>query len=222
MRTLQSPMKISSISVQVKDPDRVNVSVDGKYRFSLGIYQVGELGLKIGRELSNEELAGFEQESQFGKLYGRALEYCLMRPHSAKEIKDYLWRKTRATKYKSRTGEIRDREGVSQDIADRVYLRLVDRGYIDDEKFTRFWVENRNQTKGTSRKKLTVELRAKGVDASVIDQALSLTERSEQDELSKVIIKKSSKYSDERKLIEYLMRQGFRYDDIMDALNQQS
>lgn len=215
-------MKITDISLQAKNPNRVSVSIDGKYRFSLDLYQVGELGLKIGRELSNEELAGFEQESQFGKLYGRALEYCLMRPHSAKEIKDYLWRKTRATKYKSRTGEIRDREGVSQDIADRVYSRLVDRGYIDDEKFTRFWVENRNQTKGTSRKKLTVELRAKGVDASVIDQALSLTERSEQDELSKVIIKKSSKYSDERKLIEYLMRQGFRYDDIMDALNQQS
>lgn len=215
-------MKITDISLQAKNPDRVNISIDGKYRFSLDVYQFSELGLKIGRELSDEELAGFEQESQFGKLYSRTLEYCLMRPHSAKEIKDYLWRKTRATKFKSRTGEIKDRDGVSQDVADRVYRRLQDRGYVDDEKFARFWVDNRNQTKGASRKKLTMELRAKGVEISVIDQALSSTERNEQDELTKVISKKSSKYQDERKLIEYLMRQGFRYDDIIDALSQQN
>lgn len=215
-------MKITDISLQAKNPDRVNISIDGKYRFSLDVYQFSELGLKIGRELSDEELAGFEQESQFGKLYSRTLEYCLMRPHSAKEIKDYLWRKTRATKFKSRTGEIKDRDGVSQDVADRVYRRLQDRGYVDDEKFARFWVDNRNQTKGASRKKLTMELRAKGVEISVIDQALSSTERNEQDELTKVISKKSSKYQDERRLIEYLMRQGFRYDDIIDALSQQN
>lgn len=215
-------MKITDISLQAKNPDRVNISIDGKYRFSLDVYQFSELGLKIGRELSDEELAGFEQESQFGKLYSRTLEYCLMRPHSTKEINDYLWRKTRATKFKSRTGEIKDRDGVSQDVADRVYRRLQDRGYVDDEKFARFWVDNRNQTKGASRKKLTMELRAKGVEISVIDQALSSTERNEQDELTKVISKKSSKYQDERKLIEYLMRQGFRYDDIIDALSQQN
>lgn len=213
-------MKISSISVQAKNPDRVNISIDGKYRFSLDVYQVGELGLKVGRELSDAELAGFEQESQFGKLYSRTLEYCLMRPHSAKEIKDYLWRKTRVTKYKSRNGEIKDREGVSQDVADRVYSRLQDRGYIDDEKFAKFWIDNRNQIKGVSRKRLTIELRAKGVDASIIEHGLNSTDRNEQDELIKVIAKKSMKYADERKLIEYLMRQGFRYDDIMDALSQ--
>ncbi len=213
-------MKISSISVQAKNPDRVNISIDGKYRFSLDVYQVSELGLKVGRELSDADLAGFEQESQFGKLYGRTLEYCLMRPHSAKEIKDYLWRKTRATKYKSRNGEIKDREGVSQEVADRVYSRLQDRGYIDDEKFAKFWIENRNQIKGASRKRLTMELRSKGVDGSIIDHVLSSTDRDERNELKKVIAKKSMKYADERKLIEYLMRQGFRYDDIMDALSQ--
>lgn len=198
----------------------MNISIDGKYRFSLDVYQVSELGLKVGRELSDADLAGFEQESQFGKLYGRTLEYCLMRPHSAKEIKDYLWRKTRATKYKSRNGEIKDREGVSQEVADRVYSRLQDRGYIDDEKFAKFWIENRNQIKGASRKRLTMELRSKGVDGSIIDHVLSSTDRDERNELKKVIAKKSMKYADERKLIEYLMRQGFRYDDIMDALSQ--
>lgn len=213
-------MKITNISVQAKNADRVNVSVDGKYRFSLDIYQVGELGIKVGRDYTDDELSAIENESQFGKLYGRALEYCLMRPHSSREVKDYLWRKTRATKYKTRDGQIKDREGVSQSNADRVYERLVSKGYVDDGKFTRFWVENRNQTKGTSMRKLTAELRAKGVEQSIISEALDASDRADTDELLKIILKKRSRYPDDQKLIGYLARQGFSYDDIKSSLAQ--
>lgn len=216
-------MKITDISLQARDPNRVNVSVDGKYRLSLDILQVTELGLKIGREIDESELAAIEEESQFGILYARALEYTMMRPHSAKEVRDYLWRKTRATKYKSRkTGEIMEREGVSQTLADRVYQRLVDKGYISDESFARHWVDNRQAVKGISRRKLVDELRAKGIDQLTIDSALAQTERSDSEEIKKVIIKKRNKYPDDQKLIQYLMRQGFIYDDIRSALNEDS
>ncbi|MBC7512342.1 RecX family transcriptional regulator [Candidatus Saccharibacteria bacterium] len=211
-------MKITDISLQVKNHNRLNISVDGKYRFSLDLYQVADLGIKVGHEYSETELSHIENESQFGKLYARALEYCLMRPHSVREVKDYLWRKTRATKYKTREGQIKDREGVSQLNADRTFERLVERGYVDDEKFARFWVENRNQTKGSSLRKITAELRSKGVDASIIESALGESDRSDDDELKKVIHKKRSKYVDDQKLIAYLARQGFSYDDIKMAL----
>jgi regulatory protein len=68
-------MKITDISIQVKNKDRVNISVDGKYRFSLDIFQLGELGVKVGNEYTEDELTEIETESQFGKLYARALEY---------------------------------------------------------------------------------------------------------------------------------------------------
>lgn len=213
-------MKITSLSVQQRAPNRVNVSVDGNYKFSLDIAQVVSLGVKAGREYTEQELAELEQESQFGKLYGRALEYCLMRPHSAREVRDYLWRKTRTTRYKSKkTGEMKERAGVSQAVADRVFERLVEKGYVDDEKFARFWVENRNQTKGVSRRKLEAELRAKGLASSIIAEAFGETERTDADELQKIIIKKRSRYPDEQKLMQYLARQGFSYDDIKSALS---
>lgn len=212
-------MKITNISSQVKNKDRVNISVDGKYRFSLDIFQVGELGIKVGKDYSEEELLELETESQFGKLYGRALEYTMMRPHSAKEVRDYLWRKTRTTKTRNRkTGEMKERPGVAQEVADRVYERLVEKGYIDDEKFTRWWIENRNQIKGSSRRKLANELRAKGVDAAIIDQALNSTERNDREELKKVIAKKAARYDDEQKFMQYLARQGFSFDDIKAVL----
>lgn len=212
-------VKITDISLQVRDKNRVNVSVDGKYRFSLDVFQVGDLGLKIGKEYTDEELTALEAESQFGKLYARTLEYCLMRPHSAKEVRDYLYRKTRTTKLRSKkTGELYDKPGVSQEVASRVFDRLVEKGYIDDEKFTRYWVDNRSLTKGASKRKLTAELRSKGVEQSLIEKFLAESSRSDDDEIKKIITKKRSRYPDEQKLIQYLARQGFNYDDIKTAL----
>ena len=214
-------MKITNLSTQQRDPNRINVFVDDKYRFSLDVSQVVSLGVKVGREYDEQELAELEQESQFGKLYGRALEYCLMRPHSAREVRDYLWRKTRATRYRSKkTGELKERPGVSQALVDRVYKRLVEKAYIDDEKFTRYWVENRNQTKGMSQRKLEAELRAKGVANDIIERNLRDSLRNDTDELQKIIAKKRRRYPDEQKFMQYLARQGFSFDDIKTALRE--
>ena len=209
-------MIITALTVQQKDKNRVNVMVDGTYRFSLDIFQVGDLGLKIGKDYTEEELQALEIESSFGKVYARALEYCMMRPHSAKEVRDYLYRKTRERRTK--TGEMRP--GVSSEVTTRVFDCLLEKGYVNDESFARYWVENRSQTKGVSRRKLQLELRAKGVDSSVIDRQLADSLRSDDDEIQKVIAKKQRLYPDRQKFIQYLMRQGFSYDSITRALSR--
>jgi regulatory protein len=207
-------MKITSITVQARDKDRVNVSVDGKYRLSLDILQLTELGIKIGNEYTEEEMTKLEEESQYGKLYARTLEYSLMRPHSVREVKDYLYRKTRDM----RTKEGAIRKGVSPQLTERVLDKLMKKGYVDDEKFALFWIENRNLRKGSSMRKLSSELSAKGVDRTIIERLLQESDRDDQAELKKVIEKKSSRYDDEQKFMAYLAGQGFRYDDIKAAL----
>ncbi len=212
-------MKITALSAQRNDPNRLNVMVDGKFRFSLDIYQVADLGIRVGREYEAAELDNLETESQFGKVYARALEYCLMRPHSAREVRDYLYKKTFSKKYKNKkTGVLTDRPGVSKQITIRVFDRLVQKNYIDDEKFARYWVENRHQRKGTSMRKLRAELQAKGVDMNIINRQLAESDRHDSDELVKIIQKKRSKYPDEQKFMHYLARQGFAFDDIKSAL----
>jgi len=208
-------MKITAISAQVRDKNRVNISVDGKYRFSLDSYQLIELGIKVGKTFEEAELITLEQESQFGKVYARALEYCLMRPHSAREVRDYLYRKTRPKREKM--GELKP--GVSTEITSRVFDRLSDKKYIDDVKFARYWVENRSISKGTSFRKLKSELCAKGVNSKIIDEVLGDTERDDKTEMQKIIAKKRARYPDNQKLIAYLARLGFDYDDIKQALS---
>jgi regulatory protein len=212
-------VKISDISLQAHDPNRVNVSVDGKYSFSLDISQVTELGVRVDKEYDEAEIELFKREGEFGKLYARSLEYALMRPHSEKEMKDYLWRKTRDSFVRSRkTGEIRKREGVSQTMVGRVLEKLIEKNYVNDKQFTRFWVENRMRTKGVSQRRLVAELRAKGISTDVIEEIMQNSTRDEKSELQKMIAKKKGRYEDEQKLMLYLVRQGFSYQDVKSAL----
>jgi regulatory protein len=207
-------MKITAISPQVKNPHRINVFVDGKYRLSLDVAQYSELGIRVGTEVDEEKLATLEEESAFGKLYVRTLEYCLLRPRSMREVRDYLYRKTKPTRAK--TGGIK--AGVSSALTDRVMNRLIEKEKINDERFSRHWVENRHIKKGTSQRKLAAELAQKGVVKEIVDRVLGETERRDANELAKVIAKKRTRYPDTQKLMAYLARQGFTYDDIKKAL----
>lgn len=212
-------MKITDISLQTRNNNRVNVSIDGVYSFSLDIAQVTDLNLKVGCELSDGELKELQEESQFGKLYMRALEYCLRRPHSVKEVRDYLWRKTQPTLRKGQTG-MNNPVVYSERVASRVLSKLQQKAYVNDDEFARWWVENRQLSKGVSQRKLTAELRSKGVHADIIAQTLEKTDRTDEQELRKVIAKKHRRYAgDRQKFVQYLVRQGFSYDDVVSALN---
>lgn len=218
---------ITDIKEAVRDQDRLNIYIDGKFFCSLALSQVVDLKLKIGRMLTDEELAELKRASEFGKLYQRALEYALLRPHSQKELRDYLKKKTlsRTIRVKNKkTGEYQTKlkEGFDASLVEPVLARLIERGYVDDERFARLWVENRSVRKGVSQKKLRLELQAKGVAQDIIENCLSEGVRNEQEELAKVIAKKAKKYPDEQKLIQYLLRQGFNYSDILDALSAAS
>lgn len=207
-------MKITALKAQVRDKNRVNVFVDGSYRFSLEIVQVIDLGIKSGNEYTEEQLAELENESQYGKIYARALEYVFVRPRSQRELRDYLRRKM--LDKRDQHGNLR--KGISPELADRVFDRLIEKGHLDEQKFARFWIDNRNVRKGISERKLRAELMAKGVTSPIIDEALRGSDRDETVDLQSVIKRKISRYPEERKLIEYLARQGFGYDAIVDGL----
>ena len=215
---------VTDIKEAVRDRDRLNVYIDRKFFCSLALSQVVDLKLKIGKQLNDEDLKSLRRASEFGKLYQRALEYALLRPHSQKEMRDYLKKKTlnKAVRVKNqKTGEYqtKQKEGFDASLVEPVLARLVERGYVDDERFAKLWIENRSTRKGISQKKLRLELQSKGISQDIIDACLSEGARDERKELEKVIAKKAKKYPDEQKLIQYLLRQGFNYSDVLEALS---
>ena len=214
-------MKVTAITQQVQNKGRVNIMIDGQYRFSLDVFQVGQLGLKVGHQLTEEDIAALEQESQFGKLYIKTLDWLLSRPRSGQEVREYLRKKTHDRPVCRRDGKVVVRQGVPQELADRVYQRLEQKGYIDDAAFARHWATYRHQRKGVSQRKLALELRAKGIAEPLVRQVLAESGRSDTQEIDKVIAKKAARYAgDRQKFIIYLQRQGFYYDDIILGLER--
>lgn len=183
-------MKITNLKSGVKNPNRVNVFVDDKYSFSLDLTQVVDFKLKIGQEITPEKLAELKSASDFGKLYQRTLEWALIRPRSVRETRDYLRRKD-CSKF-----------------SNAIISRLQEKGYLNDETFAKYYVENRFVKKGISKKRLRLELIKKGISQDIIDEVLNA--RNDETEIKKVIAKKRAKYDDD-KLISYLVRQGFDY-----------
>lgn len=206
-------MQITNLTAQVKNPDRINVFVDGKFRFGLDVSQIVDLGIKVGLEIDDVSLAELEIESQFGKLYAQALSYSFVRPRSVREVRDYLWKKSQSKLLKSG----KKTTGLPLELTERVVQILLEKGYLDDIKFTTWWVENRFLKKGVSRRRLEQDLFRKGVSSEIIKQVLTESNRDDESELKKMLAKKRARY-DDQKLLAYLVRQGFNYDDVRQAM----
>ena len=93
----KSKFVITNLKQGVKNPNRVNVFVNSKYALSLDVAQVVDLGVKVGLEISEDELEEFKKASEYGKLYQRTLEWVLVRPRSVRETRDYLSKKLKTS-----------------------------------------------------------------------------------------------------------------------------
>ena len=223
-------MRVTKIQVQAKRKDRYSVYIDEEYRFSLSEYQLAGARLYVGKEFTPQELDEFIDESAFGKAYERTLNYVTIRPRSQKEIQDYLTRSFLYPKPKSYTNKKGERVFKKQNVdkskvttmIERVTERLGEKGYINDEVFATAWINSRQLTKKSSKRRLEQELRAKGISSEIIATTLQKSDITDQDNLQAMILKKRRlpKYQDDVKLSQYLLRQGFNYDDIKEQLNE--
>lgn len=191
--------KITDLKQGLRNPDRVNVYVDSRFSFSLDISQVVDFGVKVGLEISDSDLEEFKKASEFGKLYQRTLEWVLVRPRSIRETNDYLYKKIFEKK-------------LDKNYIDRIIEKLKAKKYLDDHRFAEYYVENRFVKKGVSIKRLKMELMKKGVSPDIIEEVLAGSDRNDEEELKKMILKKRARYQDDEKLTAYLCRQGFQYD----------
>jgi regulatory protein len=197
-------MKITAIKAQVKNPERVSIYVDGKYSFSLNYTQLLDQKLHSGLEVDDARIAELKHLSDFGKAYERALMYAMLRPRSTKELRDYARRKKWAP-----------------EDAEAIIAKLAAHRYVDDHSFAKSWVDNRALGKKTSQRKLKLELKQKGVADDIIAEVLVNSEYDELAALKELIAKKrrlARFAADDQKLMQFLARQGFGFDDIKRAL----
>ncbi|MGW1281280.1 recombination regulator RecX [Streptomyces tsukubensis] len=80
------------------------------------------------------------------------------------------------------------RREIPPEVADDVLSRFEDVGLIDDAAFADAWVESRHHGRGLARRALARELRTKGVDAALIDEAVGRLDSDSEEETARALV----------------------------------
>ncbi|KUL52379.1 recombinase RecX [Streptomyces sp. NRRL F-4489] len=78
--------------------------------------------------------------------------------------------------------------GIPEEAAEEVLSRFEDVGLIDDAAFAGAWVESRHHGRGLARRALARELRTKGVDSAVIDEAVARLDPAQEETTARELV----------------------------------
>ncbi|MFJ2257424.1 recombination regulator RecX [Streptomyces sp. NPDC087844] len=82
---------------------------------------------------------------------------------------------------------LRKRE-IPDDVADEVLSRFEEVGLINDGAFADAWVESRHHGRGLARRALAQELRTKGVDSTLIDEAVAQLDSDQEEATARALV----------------------------------
>ena len=115
-------------------------------------------------------------------------------------------------------------EGDS-DSAERVVASLLADGYVDDRRYAGAYVREKASISGWGRVKISAMLRAKGIDRSVIDDALGEIESPKASaRLSRLAAAKASSLQGDPairlKLLRFILSRGYTYEEAASAVQE--
>ena len=196
--------KITAIQVQKRNPNRVNIHLDGEYAF--GLARIVAAWLQVGQVLDDEKIAQLQAEDARERALQQALLFLSYRARSEKEIRQNL-----------------SKHEIPGAVIEETLERLRRDGFANDKNFASAWVENRSTFRPRGRRALALELRQKGIDDSTIESALedvdeeALAYEAGQKKARKLTLSlsKGQEWSEFRKkMSEFLARRGFSYSVI--------
>ena len=200
--------QVTAIKPQ-KNGKRVNIYLDGKFAFGLDLENYVKLGLKVEQNLTDDEINGLVRKAEFQKIMDKLLRFATLRPRSEKEIRDYFKRKR-----------------VYKDLQKDLYDKLKKFELVDDEKFAKWWVEQRLAFRPKSQRILNNELRIKGVKKDIIDETLNSIKIDEVKIARELLEKRKNKWHNlgeieaRKKMSEFLARHGFSWGIIKTVIKE--
>lgn len=198
---------ITSIKSQ-KKKDRVNIYLDDKFGFGIDLENFVKLGLKVDQEVTETEIEKIVKKAEFQKTLDKLLRFATLRPRSEKEISLWLRRKK-----------------VHESLHEELFNRLKHLELIDDEKFARWWIEQRSNFRPKPKRILNNELRIKGISNEIIKKVLGETKIDEEKMVKELLEKRAYKwknlepYEARQKMSQYLVQKGFNWEIIEKVVN---
>ena len=188
--------KITALQVQKRNPNRVNVHLDGEFAF--GLARIVAAWLRVGQELSEEKIEQLQAEDARERAFQQPMLFLSYRARSESQIRQNL-----------------RKHEIPEPVIEQTLDRLRQDGLANDDQFARAWVENRSTFRPRSRRLMAMELRQKGLN----DEAVSAAIADVDDEALayEAAQKKVARYKDlewnefRKKLSDFLARRGFSY-----------
>ena len=131
-------LTVTRLEPQKKNPQRLNVYLDGEFAF--GISRSAAPWLAEGNQLSKQKINDLQEKDHFEGAYQRAINFLSYRIRSEKEIRQNL------TKH-----------DVPEDVIEGVLGKLRGVSLVNDQDFAFRWVENRVQFKPRGKRALSSE-----------------------------------------------------------------
>jgi regulatory protein len=199
--------RVTAIGEGKRRKRRLNIFLDDKFAFSLEAEVALKEGLRVGQELSEDDIEALSHTEQAQRCLNAAYRLLDYRPRSQSELRERLRRR-----------------GFDGDTIETVIARLKEQKLLDDLAFAEFWKENRQSFSPRSRWLTRRELKQKGVADDVIERVVADVD----DEASayRAAIAKAGNipaadYEVFRKRLgEYLKRRGFGYGVIKKTLER--
>ena len=135
------------------------------------------------------------------ELRNKAERYCVAAEHCPMDVREKMrqW-------------------GASDELADTILNRLIQEGYVSEQRYCRAFCADKLHFQGWGRNKIRVMLRAKGLPEDRIAEALNNIDETDYfTQLAKVAKKKPS--ATKEQLIRFLLQRGFLWDEIRSALS---
>ena len=190
--------KITALRVGRGRKKRVNVSLDGRFAFSLEAEVALKEGLQVGQELSTSQIEALARSDHYHRCLNAAAHYLSYRPRSESELRERLHQR-----------------GFDGDSVEAVLAKLKEQGLIDDMAFAQFWKDNREAFSPRSQWLTKLELRRKGIASNIIDQIADTIDDEDSAYRAALSKARSLPLSDYqsfcRRLGAYLKRRGFSY-----------
>jgi len=188
--------KITALVIQKRNPNRVNLYLDGEYAF--GVARIVAAWLRVGAELDEKKIEQLQVEDARERALQQAMLFLSYRARSESEIRKNLLK-----------------HEIPESVIELTLERLRQDGLANDNEFAQTWVENRSTFRPRSRRMLAMELRQKGLDDESTKAALAKVD--DEPLAYEAAKKRATRFKDlewsefRKKLSEFLARRGFSY-----------
>lgn len=214
-------MKISALSSQKKDSNRVSMFLDGEFACGLSLNSVAKYNLFVGKEIGRQEYEDILHADLQERLFNRAINYLNRSIRSKSQIQTYL--KSLLIKKKGKWFSILDTDQEIK-IVEEVLCKLEEYSYINDREYAEQFILSRIKNKPRGKRVLLSELISKGVSKELAQEKLDELVKDEYVMLKQTYEKRFKDeilQKDDRKKIDFLLRKGFNWDLIERFINNE-